>query len=310
MNTDWHDLIQRHIDGMTTEAEDSQLDSVLKWNDEVTQLYLRYMNLDVALEAYASSNEAKTELLVAPFDASEKRQKRWLSWRPVAAAVAGLVIGALSATMVWAVNAGKSWRATESELPLVDGSFEQSSDQLPLNLPRKFGTWAGDPVELVTSSHGITPRSGKRMVRFLSCAKDEMEQVHHYASDLWQVIPLTGSGERLVRITAWFNALKPATFMLGAVAGAGDPESSHTLWNARMKDDPNVLAAGKKTLRVNAENSDWHMGELVLQVPDSARILVVDVASLRMPGENPEDGFPGQFVDDISLTISNVPSFQ
>ena len=308
MNADWHELIQRHISGNTSEDEALHLQAMLKGNDEIAQLYLRYMNLDVALEAYAASYEAKTELLIAPDAAFPRRVARWLSWRPVAAAVAGLVIGAFSATMVWAVNFGKSWPTGESELQLVDGSFEQSSEKLLLNMPVKFGCWAGDPVEMVSEFDGIKPRSGKRMARFLSCSMDEEEQARNYASDLWQVVPLPGSGERLVRISAWFRAVIPTSFMLGAVAGAGGPESSHSLWNARLKDDPNVLAAGKKMLRMPAGSTDWHIGELVLQVPDSARVLVIDVAALRMPGENPEDGFPGQFVDDVNVTIANAPS--
>ena len=49
MNTDAHDLIQRHMAGITTDAEAHELQELLKQDDDAARLYLRLMNLDVAL---------------------------------------------------------------------------------------------------------------------------------------------------------------------------------------------------------------------------------------------------------------------
>lgn len=63
MNPDWHDLIQRHMAGFTSEAESAALEELLKQDDNAARLYLRYANLDLALEATAMSIEATRELL-------------------------------------------------------------------------------------------------------------------------------------------------------------------------------------------------------------------------------------------------------
>jgi len=99
MNTDWHDLMQRHIAGLTTEEEAELLHNALKQDDGLARLYLRYMNLDVALEAHAGSQAAVTEMLGSPQRSESKRWANWLSWRPLAAAAAAAILLVLGA--VW-----------------------------------------------------------------------------------------------------------------------------------------------------------------------------------------------------------------
>ena len=90
MNPHWHDLIQRHMAGLMSEEEAAALHELLRQDDDAARLYLRYTNLDLALEAKAASAEASHELLTAPLP---NRTSRWLAWRPLAAAAAGLVFG-------------------------------------------------------------------------------------------------------------------------------------------------------------------------------------------------------------------------
>ena len=51
MNTDSHELIQRYIAGTITDEEALKLQDALKRDAELADLYLSYVNLDVALEA-------------------------------------------------------------------------------------------------------------------------------------------------------------------------------------------------------------------------------------------------------------------
>ena len=91
MKTDWHELIQRHLTGLTTVEEMNQLQAALKADAKLRALFLDYMNLDVALGALAGA----ADHVLAP---QEQRTARWLTWRPLAAAaacVALLLSGAL-----------------------------------------------------------------------------------------------------------------------------------------------------------------------------------------------------------------------
>jgi hypothetical protein len=44
--------------------------------------------------------------------------------------------------------------------------------------------------------------------------------------------------------------------------------------------------------------------ELVIEVPQGARLLVLDVAGRKVPGSHAAEAFPGQFVDDVSVSIA------
>ena len=130
MSTDSHDLIQRHMAGLLTEDEAGVLQTRLKSDTDLRRLYLHYMNLDVALEAQAGSRDRAIDLLRAAPLTENKPAGRWLSWRPLAAAAAGIVMTSVAA--LWAWNAkvfaiaeivetqGARWES--STLPTEPGS--------------------------------------------------------------------------------------------------------------------------------------------------------------------------------------------
>ena len=90
MNKDWHDLIQRHMAGFLDDDGAAALQDGLKTKPELRTLYLNYMNLDVALEARASSAETtRSLLLAAPSTAASRVSRRWPG-RPLTAAAAGI----------------------------------------------------------------------------------------------------------------------------------------------------------------------------------------------------------------------------
>lgn len=100
MSTDWSDLIQRHLSGLTTAEETRQLQDALKADDGLADLYLRHAELEVALEAEAASADATRELLWASMVPESERGGHRTSWRPLAtAAAAALIIAA--AVMAW-----------------------------------------------------------------------------------------------------------------------------------------------------------------------------------------------------------------
>ncbi len=79
MNTDRHELIQRHLAGLTTAEETDTLQAALKSDPKLRALYLDYMNLDVALGALAGA-------------ADRVKAHRWTTWRPLVAAAACAVL--------------------------------------------------------------------------------------------------------------------------------------------------------------------------------------------------------------------------
>jgi ferric-dicitrate binding protein FerR (iron transport regulator) len=98
MTPDWHDLIQRHLAGLCTQEECESLHAALLRDDAIARLYLRYANLDLALESQANSSEFARSLLLRDLQSTTKLPRsRWsffTSWRNVAAAASILALAA------------------------------------------------------------------------------------------------------------------------------------------------------------------------------------------------------------------------
>lgn len=99
MNADWHQLIQRYMNGVATDEETKNLQQALKTDPELRVLYLDYINLDIALEAKAEANEANSELgcivdlkKAAPLAAGR--------WKPLAAAAAVAALFLVLASLI------------------------------------------------------------------------------------------------------------------------------------------------------------------------------------------------------------------
>ena len=304
MNTDWNDLIQRYIAKQTSEEETRRLEAALKADDALADLYLRHTELDVALEAEAASAEVTRELLSAPMVSETSRGGHWYSWRPLAAAAAGLVIGAFSATAVWAIAAVKSPRVLA--VPLADAGFEAGAPIPSSSVPQRPGQWSGDPCAIVEAQGRVRPREGGHMLRFLAASTTgDFAGSKNMATDLWQVIALPGSGARTVRIRAWFNADtdKQARFHIAAVAGDDASANGKDLWEQRYSEGGSLAFARSMTF-VDQDPATWEAGELTLQVPPQARVLVIGIAAYRLPVVPANEWFPAQFVDDVSVSIS------
>lgn len=90
MNAKWHDIIQRWLTGTATAAEAAELQEALKTDGELRKLYLKYANLDAALES-AANDASMRRASVAKFPETAKGRKaetRRSWWIPAAAAAA------------------------------------------------------------------------------------------------------------------------------------------------------------------------------------------------------------------------------
>jgi hypothetical protein len=90
------ELIRRCCEGKASTEELAQLDSLLRVDAEFRRAYVRYMNLDVALQAHAGSQAVVTDMLVLPQRSVAKRWTNRLTWRPLMAAAVFLLLGAMT----------------------------------------------------------------------------------------------------------------------------------------------------------------------------------------------------------------------
>ena len=295
MNHD-DELLHRCADGVASPDEQAALAARLRDDAELRGRYLDLVNLDTALSAAGDVAE------ITAIEATKSVRRGWLN--PFAAAAAGLVIGLFGATAVWAVASGKSPRAVK--VALSDAGFEAGAPIPSSSVPREPGQWTGDPCAIVEAQGRVQPREGRRMLKVLSASNTgDFVGSKNMAADLWQVIALPGRRPRTVRIRAWFNAdtTKQARFALAAVAGNDAAASAKELWDQRYNESA-PLPFARTTMAVDHDPATWEAGELTLQVPQQARVLVIGIAAFRLSDEPANGWFPSQFVDDVSVSVS------
>lgn len=291
MNMD--DLIHRHLDGINSEAEAAELSFLLETDAAVRSRYLDLAGLHAALAADESLRYPKT---VLPPNAASKSS--WM--RSITQMAAGIVLGGLAVGTVWAYAMPKE--PVGRILSLADGGFESGKQQHGQGVPTEVGRWAGDPREILTTHGSVKPHEGRRMLRFKAAnSEDDVEGSKRSSSDMWQVIALPGHGVRRVQVRAWFNAETQgqARFQILAVAGDSDAKMAPELWKQNYQVAAQVPAASRSTVFADRDPQTWQPVELTLQVPPNACVLVLGIQAFRQP-----DGFPGQFVDGVRVTIS------
>lgn len=319
MNTDWHDLIQRYIAGHTTDEEFALLQDSLKRDDALARLYLRYMNLDVILEAHASTAEAMRSLLMAAPVPTGKGGLSWLSWRPLAAAAAGVVLGLFCASVAWAYTSPRVIAEARRLSALVDGSFEKQPGHVSAGFPLEAGVWSGDEADVVPM--GTPAKDGKQMLRFLKVDRDpNSPNSPANACDVYQIVGLRplremqeAAGESTLELSAEFldartAAGAPVIFRCIIYVFHGSVDALHVRW-------PEVAseALGIGTAYVvssgGSDGGQWHRITARCVLPPNADFCVLRLSAGRDQfngGPMPELGM--QFADDVKLVLKTQPA--
>ncbi len=317
MITDWHDLIQRHIAEATTEEEASLLRDTLMRDDAVARLYLRYMNLDVALEAHAASSEAMTEMLLAPDAVTPGRSTRWLSWRPLASAAAGLVIGLFSASLVWAV-AGPRLQAWHSKvLPVVNADFEEDKPLSSGGVPVQCGVWSGDYAESTAGENEVQPKHGTRMFRFLRSDSSLVSDAQSSRTgNMYQAVDMRGyraelaDGQARLDWSAWFQWVPAAeertmSFAVNVWTFTGDPSILPANWRDHLYRET-AKSGSKKAFDDSPRQWRELKGSMIM--PPDTDFLVIELKAI--PPEQPDTTEPYRFVgcyaDDVRLVLNTA----
>ena len=274
MNSHWHDLIQRHMAGLTIEDEAASLQELLKQDDNAARLYLRYTNLDLALESKASSMDATRELLTAPIIS---RSPRWTSWRPLTAAAAGIVFGMLCTSVVFGF-VGQRQVEKKTPLAVVQPSFEDAQMPLAKGFPPAPSLWTGDVAKVVPAENGVTPKDGHHMLRMETTVYGKPVLFPR----LYQIIALSPSGSerREIEVSASFASADPGSsphYTVRAYAVNEAPERLGPDWFARhwFVQQDEAIASAETGFENPPGSTNWQSIGLRMQVPGKTRCLVV-----------------------------------
>jgi hypothetical protein len=254
-------------------------------------------------------------------------------WRPgVLAACCLLLVGGVGlgslVTSLATAYAGRVAAVESGAITVLAEGFESLPAPTQDYLPTTLDSWGGDETRVVGRGewnvNRMLPRSGQSMLRFVS-GHPRGRDYAGVASEIWRFIDLdelrahAGSKDIRVEQSAGFNSVEPAEGCvplcgLRAIAthlGPGDVKDTLWLNNAVLGDPdeaverPSMAAAESKD-RLDADPASWQPLTVVLSLPPgSPRYLLVHCYALdrSKAATVAADRLPGQYVDDISLTV-------
>ena len=296
---DWHDLIQRHLAGMTSPEETTTLENALETDADLRRLYLDYANLDNALEAGAEAARALQEAQVLPPAPGRDRNLKplWLSLRPLTAAAVGILLGVLTTSMVWAYAVPKIPKVSRVEIPLVDPGFEETISPVPAVTPRALNRWNGDASHTVSSGDSVVkPKQGRFMMEMQPVDERPYSRIEQII-DVSQLVPAEGGAIEFSASMACDGAVNQSKMILvlRAFNMASDEISGST-----EKLDDQVTSGARKTVFIPPGSTDWHTGSIRMDLPANTRTLVFAVAAVDLPKASKGSS---RYIDDIKATI-------
>ena len=295
MNHDWHDLIERYIAGTLPDDEALALQNALKSDTDLRALYLDYMNLDVALGSHAESRAAVNEILASPMAGETSRPARWLSWRPLAAAAAGIVFGMFCTSMVFGFVSRQQVRV---QTLLMEG-FEDAEMIPGRGVPSSVGVWSGDLLPPSEATDEVVPAEGKRMVVLPTVENKRLGFAYRFV-DLTSLPPLEPGQNRQIEVTAQFHGKAPgdrSSLRMRLAVFTEDVVGASEIWKDSLVDEMALLNVVKP---VKAKSAAWTKVRSTIDVPAEARVLMVSLGA-GDPRASPIKA--DHYLDDVQIRL-------
>lgn len=245
------------------------------------------------------------------------RRFAWLSWRPLAAAAAGVVFGLFCAAVAWAYTGPRAAELIERVLPLANGDFESAEQPAADGMPSRFGVWSGDFASVVGAEQGVEPKHGQRMLRVLrSDSRLTPPGEDTRVGDMMQLVDLrpfkaeVASGNAVIELTASANmvAAKPGekfTFRAVILAFSGRPEEMGDY----LKVWQTALACAASPLNLDDDPGTWQTTTVRMLLPANTDFVMIKVPmDQEKPSTSGHIEFAGHYVDDLRLVLNLQPA--
>ena len=311
------DLIHGYLDGTIGETDFAHLQSLLRDNAEARRMLRSLSTVDAKWQELAAANPETLRLLATPAASPRVpgRNPVWLSSRPLTAAVAGIVLGIICTSVVFAYVAPLLGKV----VTLLDDSFESGSAPLVTGVPVEPGRWSGDYSEVVGEEQGVKPESGKKMLRLLQGDYEGKTNTKgSHVADIYRLIDMRphrhefADGSAVVQLSAGFNAFEfphGETYTGKMTIHAFDAETATngSLRAASAWDESCLAAASTGPTRLDRNPATWQRMTIDLRVSANTDFLLIHLMIPAGPGTHTQAGFGGHYIDDVRLTLRHSP---
>jgi hypothetical protein len=313
MTTDYEPLTQlilSCLDGRATEAEASRLNARLREDAAARDLYLQLADTHSCLSVDESLWMDPSFTVTASDLRAHAGPKRWFSEHPLKAAAAGIVLGMLCTSVVFAYVAPALGRTKT----IFTDSFESVTSTAP-ELPRETDRWGGDEAVGVEASAEVKPRSGNRMLRFLSGTYQGENSPRSMWGDVYRLVDvrgMAGAGQAVARLSASFSQGAGGAanqFSCSVEALALDehlsalPSPLNYVWLRQ-----NSSASGAR-MRALSATGEWQEMSVEVPVTPRTQFVLVHLAVIQNAPmlETGAVRFPSQYMDDVRVELVTRP---
>jgi hypothetical protein len=291
---DWHDLIQKHLAGNASSEESLTLEKALEKDADLRRLYLDYANLDMALGASAEAAKALQEV---PMVSRPKPRPSLFSLRPLTSVAAGIVLGVLTTSVLWAYAVPSLPKETRIKIPLVAPGFEEVATPLPATPPRSLNRWNGDASHTLSSGDStVKPKKGRFMLKMQPVEDRRFSRLEQII-DVRHLVPAEGG---VVKYSAWFScdgAVTQSKMLLVLRAFTLSPEEINGS-TENLVDQ--VTSEARKAVFIPAGSTDWHRGVVRMDLPENTKTLVFSIVAFDPPEASKGSS---RYLDEVKATI-------
>jgi hypothetical protein len=314
MTQDQLDLLHGYLNGTLDEAGFARLQSLLRENAEARRTLRTLSTVEAKLNQLAAIHPETGRLLAEP--AVESRpSSRWLSWRPLTAAAAGIVLGMFCTSVVFAYVAPSLGKV----ITLLQESFESGPAPLVTGVPVEPGRWSGDFTEIVGERLGVRPANVGKMLRFLSADYEGKSNAGpSRTASVWRLVDLRpyrrefADGGAVAQLSAVLNAQAFSQdrrylgfvqiHALDAEMAVALKEQHWTELNASSL--PLTRSAG---VALDRDPATWQRIDCEQRLPGNADFLLIEIGLKQMPKTSQSAEFAGHYLDDVRLTLARRP---
>ncbi|MGB8165917.1 MAG: hypothetical protein WCF18_00395 [Chthoniobacteraceae bacterium] len=310
MDDDTHliEMLTRYVAGDCTPEEVQDLSARLERDPDACDLLAEILTQGVAVREFAQAHHE----VVRTTKRMPQRWPGWLSWRPLTAAAAGIVLGMFCTSVVFGYVGP---RVVEKVKAVFSEGFESGMTKTAPGVPRVAGQWSGDEAEVVTSTPEVKAHGGAKMLRFLSATYPGENSPRSQWGDVYRIVDvrgLAGAGSTVARASASFArgaatgeerfACRVEAYALDQDLGTLPPALSHT-WLQQ-----NNSATGSRRA-VLTSTGRWQEVSVELQITRETRFVVLHLAMVQEEPTLKSGGvqFPSQFMDDVKVELITRP---
>ena len=223
------------------------------------------------------------------------------SWHSIAVAMIGLLLGAVTSPLVWAVIMPD--RRVQVQ-PLLTEGFEDPELPLLSRFPDVAGIWNGDRASIVPSE---TAAQGEYVVRFGPAEGRRYSHINRIV-DVSGLDHSQGNGWRELRLHVALRAVEesPSTqqYTLRLAAFAKDPAGVKKEWFSGGGISQRALSY---TLRVvESSRPGWVLLEGTLSLPQEARHLVISIGAAPLNSKSPRVSYEADALSLKYVTIQEA----